>query len=245
MDHRTDIYSLGVTLYELLTLRPAFAGDDRADAGRAGCSRTTRRAPGRSNRAIPRDLETIVLKAMAKEPQQRYATAQELADDLQRFLADEPIRAKRTGPVVRLKKWTKRHKAVTAVVAATLVAATIFGTVTAVQAYQRDVRLTAMATEGLADVRVAMAQKEFGQAQRRATRTPGRTGGRAEGRGPVRPGAGRHLHQAEVRLRCSDLKSWPTKRGSPRIATFGGQVRGDFTKSRRSCQEALAVFRAG
>ena len=74
--------------------------------------------PGQCNRSIPRDLETIVLKAMAKEPQHRYATAQELADDLQRFLADEPIRAKRAGPLVRLKKWTKRHKAVTSVAAA-------------------------------------------------------------------------------------------------------------------------------
>jgi len=168
MDHRTDIYSLGVTLYELLTLQPAFAGDNRETLVRRLLEDDPPR-PRTVSRAIPKDLETIVLKATAKEPQQRYASAQDLADDLKRFLADEPIRARRAGPVLRLKKWTKRHKAVTGVVAAMLVAAAIFATVATVQAYQRDVRLTESATDGLNEVRLAMAQKEFAQAQRRVT----------------------------------------------------------------------------
>jgi serine/threonine protein kinase/Flp pilus assembly protein TadD len=109
LDHRTDIYSLGVTLYELLTLRPAFDSDNRQEL--------TQKVVGENpsglrqwNRSIPSDLQTIVLKAMAKVPQDRYATAQELADDLKRFLSNEPIRAKRPSLLERLAKWSRRHK---------------------------------------------------------------------------------------------------------------------------------------
>ena len=66
--------------------------------------------PRQLNRAIPADLETIVLKAMAKEPAQRYATAQEMADDLKRFLADEPIRARPPTLADRAAKWARRHR---------------------------------------------------------------------------------------------------------------------------------------
>ena len=94
VDHRTDIYSLGVTLYELLTLRPALVGEASAEILR----RVVEEEPPalRSlNRALPCDLETIVLKAMAKEPSERYASAGEVAKDLRRWLADQPIQAKR------------------------------------------------------------------------------------------------------------------------------------------------------
>ena len=94
VDHRTDIYSLGVTLYELLTLQPAFGGRDRQELLRQ-IAHEEPAPPRRLNPAIPRDLETIVLKAMAKEPESRYATAQELADDLRRFLEHKPIQARR------------------------------------------------------------------------------------------------------------------------------------------------------
>ncbi|HJZ53784.1 MAG TPA: serine/threonine-protein kinase, partial [Gemmataceae bacterium] len=91
LDHRTDIYSLGATAYELLTLRPPFADSDReALMRRIALDEPTR--PRRVNRDVPRDLETIVLKAMEKNPTDRYPNAQELADDLKRFLAGEPIR---------------------------------------------------------------------------------------------------------------------------------------------------------
>jgi eukaryotic-like serine/threonine-protein kinase len=115
LDHRTDVYSLGVTLYELLTLQPAFDGNDRQDLLRRIASEEPA-APRRLNRAIPWELETVVLKAMAKEPAERYATAQELADDLRRWLADEPIRARRPTLVQRARKWSRRHKALTAAV---------------------------------------------------------------------------------------------------------------------------------
>ena len=94
IDHRTDIYSLGATLYELVTLRPAIDGQDRQEVLRK-IAQDEPTPPRRLNPAIPRELETILLKAMNKEPESRYATAQELADDLERFLEDKPIEAKR------------------------------------------------------------------------------------------------------------------------------------------------------
>ena len=83
-----------MTLYELLTLRPAFGGRDREELLRQ-ITQEEPRPPRRFNPAVPADLETIVLKAMAKEPVERYATAQELADDLRRFLEHRPILARR------------------------------------------------------------------------------------------------------------------------------------------------------
>ena len=109
VDHRTDIYSLGATLYELLVLRPAHEGQDRAELVR----QRTLREPGpprRLNRAVPRELETIVLKAMAQDVRHRYATARDLADDLRRFLDDRPIQARRPSLWIRATKLVRRHK---------------------------------------------------------------------------------------------------------------------------------------
>ena len=93
-DHRVDVYSLGVTLYELLTLERAFPGEDRMELLHQIITEDPRPAR-RVDQAVPADLETIVGKAMAKNPDERYATAQELAADLKRFLEDRPIRARR------------------------------------------------------------------------------------------------------------------------------------------------------
>jgi serine/threonine protein kinase/Flp pilus assembly protein TadD len=109
VDHRTDIYSLGMTLYELLTFRPAVPGNDRQELLRRIAFEEPL-APRRLNKSIPAELETIVLKAIEKRPPDRFASAQQLADDLEHFLKDEPIRAKRPTPWQRLKKWSRRHK---------------------------------------------------------------------------------------------------------------------------------------
>ena len=94
VDARTDVYSLGVTLYELLTQRHAFPGDDRQRVLRQ-IERDEPTPPRRLNPAVPVDLETIVLTAMAKSRDDRYASAQALADDLDRFLTGRSaLRAK-------------------------------------------------------------------------------------------------------------------------------------------------------
>ena len=116
VDGRTDIYGLGVTVYELLTLCPAFDARDRQELLRRILDDEPV-PPRRINPSIPRDLETIVLKAMEKEPSARYGSARELADDLKRFLEDQPVRARRPSLLDRSVKWSRRHRAV--VVAAT------------------------------------------------------------------------------------------------------------------------------
>jgi serine/threonine protein kinase len=121
IDHRTDVYSLGATLYELLTLEPAFAGSDRQELLRQIAFEEPRR-PRKVSKAVPAELETVVLKAMEKNPADRYATAQELADDLRRFLDDRPIRAKRPSLAQRLRKWSRRHRAVVTSTAVCLLA---------------------------------------------------------------------------------------------------------------------------
>ncbi|HEY1380751.1 MAG TPA: serine/threonine-protein kinase, partial [Gemmataceae bacterium] len=111
LDHRTDVYSLGATLYELLTLLPAFGGDDRQELLRRIVSEEPRPAC-RVNPVVPADLETVVAKAMAKAPDERYATARELAEDLQRFLEDRPIRARRPSLWQKGRKWARRNEPV-------------------------------------------------------------------------------------------------------------------------------------
>lgn len=109
VDHRTDVYSLGVTLYELLTLQPAFSGQDREELLRQIAFEEPK-PPRKLNKAVPEELEIIVTKAMAKNQTERYDTAQELADDLKRYLEDRPIRARRPTLVQRAAKWSRRHK---------------------------------------------------------------------------------------------------------------------------------------
>jgi WD40 repeat protein len=111
VDQRTDIYSLGVTLYELMTLEVAFPGQDRQELLRQIAFEEPK-APRRINKAIPAELETIVLKALEKNPADRYATAQDLAGDLERFLKDEPIRARRPTLWHKAKKWARRNRPV-------------------------------------------------------------------------------------------------------------------------------------
>jgi len=122
VDQRADIYSLGITLYELLTLKPAFPGNDRQELLRQ-IAEDDPSPPRRLNKAIPDALETIVLKAIAKEPGARYATAQDLADDLVRFLAGQPIAAKRPSLAKVAARLARRHKRLVAGIAALLVLA--------------------------------------------------------------------------------------------------------------------------
>jgi WD40 repeat protein/Flp pilus assembly protein TadD len=112
-DARSDLYGLGVTLYELLTLRPAFVETDHNQLLQRVLHDEPPR-PRQLNPEVPRDLETIVLKAIAREPRQRYASATELAEDLRRFLADRPVRARRVSALERLGRWVRRNPALSA-----------------------------------------------------------------------------------------------------------------------------------
>jgi serine/threonine protein kinase len=111
IDHRTDVYSLATVLYECLTLEPAWPGADREELLRQIAQEEPAR-PRRRNPAVPTELETIVAKGMEKDPDDRYATAQEFADDLRRFLEDRPIQARRPTVWQRARKWGRRHQAI-------------------------------------------------------------------------------------------------------------------------------------
>ena len=163
VDHRTDIYSLGVTLYELLTLHPACTGRDWPEVQRQILVDEPRR-PRRLNPAIPRDLETIILKATAKDPGHRYATAQELADDLRRFLDDKPVKARRPTLVQRGAKWARRHRALVATGVLLLVLATVGLAVSNVRVrreQQRTRQMVDLAFTVLDQIYLRLAEKRF------------------------------------------------------------------------------------
>ncbi len=109
VDHRTDIYSLGVTLYELVALRKAIDSDDAKEILRKVSFEEPRHLRHLIP-SIPEELEIIITKAIEKNPRERYQTAGELADDLRRFLKDEPILAKRPSTWKLLKRWTGHHQ---------------------------------------------------------------------------------------------------------------------------------------
>jgi eukaryotic-like serine/threonine-protein kinase len=120
-DARSDVYSLGLTLYELVALKPAYEASDR----HALIDRVSREEPERLKKlapGVPRDLETIIAKAAARDSSGRYATAAAFAEDLRRFVEDRPIRARRVSPAERLARWCRRNKALAASISVAAIA---------------------------------------------------------------------------------------------------------------------------
>jgi WD40 repeat protein len=152
VDQRTDVYGLGVTLYELLALEPAYPGTDRQELLHQ-INAEEPRPLRRLNEAVPHDLETIVLKAMAKVPAERYETAHELADDLGRFLEYRPIRARRPSLRERLWKLARRHQGIVLTAALALAVAVAVLAVSIVLIWQEKVQTQ----EALYDAQTAQA----------------------------------------------------------------------------------------
>jgi serine/threonine protein kinase len=163
-DARSDVYALGLTLYELLALRPAYVESDRHKLIKKVTSEETARLD-RLKPDIPRDLVTIVHKAVDHDPSHRYQTAGELEADLARFLEDEPIQARRLSPRERLLRWARRNRGVAAALSALallLVAAVVASTLAAAhfREQERHQRELAANNRKLADEKTRLAREK-------------------------------------------------------------------------------------
>ncbi len=172
-DPRTDVWGVGVTLYELLVGRPAFSGTDRARLLRR-IAEEEPTPPRRIEASIPHDLETVVLTAIEKEPRRRYSTAEDLADDLERFATGRPIRARRPTWWYRSRLLLRRHRIATSVAAAALVvlaAVVIVWAFTLSSALDRE-----QEARGQAEAESLRAEENFRLALRAVDRMQGRLG---------------------------------------------------------------------
>jgi serine/threonine protein kinase/WD40 repeat protein len=123
VDARSDVYSLGLTLYELLAQRPAFDAKSKPELLR----QATQAEPPPLHklvRGLPRDLETAIQKSIAREPAERYASAREMADDLRAVIEDRPIKARRSNALERFGRWSRRNPAIAGLLAAVLLTTT-------------------------------------------------------------------------------------------------------------------------
>lgn len=161
-DRRGDVYSLGLTLYELLALEPAFGESDRTRLIKLVTAGEPRRLD-EVNRELPRDLVTIVQKAIDRDVNHRYQTAAELADDLDRFLHDEPIRARRATHAERFVRWSRQNRGLAAAlcgVAALLLVSTIVSTIAGVYFYRQQTLQSQLARKNAELLAVTVRKEE-------------------------------------------------------------------------------------
>jgi WD40 repeat protein len=261
-DARADVYALGMTLYELLTLRPAFKSRDRLTL----IERIKQEEPARPRsieRRIPRDLETIVLKAIEKEPRQRYATADEMAEDLRRFLDDEPIQARRASAAERYARWARHHPTI-AVLGAVLTAVLVLTTLASLLVADRMARLargeksSRAAAEAETYHAVLSEVKALRAGREEALRGLARLGGMATGRRDLpalRTEAAATLGTPDIRLAArvellpEDLGSFAFAPDGRTLLTAGIKTGLEFwdvpRKSHRSSVAGLTVGESG
>jgi eukaryotic-like serine/threonine-protein kinase len=162
-DPRSEVYSLGLTLYELVSLRPAYDALDRYRL----IDRVRRAEPPRLGTRVPRiplDLETIIQKAIAREPARRYARSADLAADLRRFLEGRPIQARRVSPPERFARWCRRNPGVaglSAAVFASLMLGFIFSTVQAIRATVAEAAARLQRDRAETEAKISKAVQEF------------------------------------------------------------------------------------
>jgi tetratricopeptide (TPR) repeat protein len=173
LDHRTDIYSLGATLYELLTLEPALLGHNREELLRQAAA-SEYLPPRRVNRAVPAEFETIVLKAMANEPGDRYQTAHALADDLRRWLVGTPILARRPSWGRQLAWWGKRHRLLVATASVLIVAVLAFAVFDVWRGRQRIALLEQGVSEDIQSAESLQREGHWAEALQALERSEGR-----------------------------------------------------------------------
>lgn len=153
-DERSDVYSLGLTLYELSTLTPAYSASDRKTLMKRVITGSPI-PPRQINPRIPRDFETIILKSISHEPEKRYQTASEQAADLRNFVADRPVMARRQSALARGVRWCLRHQTETALGGAALAMLILFS-VSASMLYLREASLRREADQDAARARAAL-----------------------------------------------------------------------------------------
>jgi serine/threonine protein kinase/WD40 repeat protein len=248
-DARSDVYALGLTLYELLTLRPGFDAPDRLRVMEL-VKESEPPTPRSLDSRIPRDLETIVLTAIAKDPKRRYQTAEAMSEDLHRFLAGEPIKARRTSQLERGWLWCRRHPAVASLlgVIAAMILVVIVGVIVKNAELSRALKDSKEANEA-ADVRLWESLHD----RARAMRMSGRPGQRLESLKSIREAMelplppGHSLDElrteAIAALALPDLEKIREWEGFP-DGTMAGTVDPTVTCYARATKEGVVSVRA-
>jgi tetratricopeptide (TPR) repeat protein len=241
-----DIYALGAMLYEMVTGRPPFRGVDPLDTVMRVVTEDPV-PPSHLTPTLPPDLETICLKCLHKEPTRRFLSAQELADDLQRFLQGEPIRARRVGTVERTLKWARRKPALAGLLVTVLLA--VVGLALAVMLlWQSNLREAALREQAEANERKAMSN------QKKADRAVNDLFVAVTETDLLQQETMREVRQLLLEKALPYFQEFRAERGNypallAETATNQGRVgliraeRGEWEKAREAFQEALPLWR--